>query len=255
MSIVVGAAQLDGRGKAFHARFLHAGRRDVERLEAAPHVLTVDQFLAGDLLSGADRLRDQNRIPDGAIVEVLANLVFRCNLALALVDDVLEDVLNDWEVGADRIEAERAVAFRVRARRSGVIIVARPPNADHPIHRKSDLGRFLNGGRVHGAPALQIDPVQSVAPDVEPERALILHLRCRHWIELKLETVVLGKHLQQRDRLLAVGRVEIDEPNLLAFEFVKATLDVPYWDGASASFGHLRLQGGRAVAAGRPARS
>jgi glycosyltransferase involved in cell wall biosynthesis len=228
MSIVVGAAQLDGRGKAFHAEFLHAGQRDVERLEAPPHVLTVDEFLAGDLLSGADRLRDQNRIPDGAIVEVLANLVFRCNLALAFVDDVLEDVLNDWEVRADRIEAERAIALRFRAGQSGVIIVARPPNADHPIHRESDLGRFLDGGRVHGAPALQIDPVQSIAPDVEPERALILHLRCRHWIELKLETVVrlpfvkrVIKSLGGRALIIGVDRLDYSKgiaERLSAFE-------------------------------------
>ena len=79
---------------------------NVERFETAPNVLAVDRLLARDLLSRTDGFRDQNGIPDGAIVEVLAHLVLRGDLALALVDDVFEDVLNDREVGADRVEVE-----------------------------------------------------------------------------------------------------------------------------------------------------
>jgi hypothetical protein len=69
----------------------------------APHVLAVDELLARDLLSRTDGFRDQDGIPDGAIVEVLAHLVLRGNLAPALVDNVFDDVLHDREVRADRV--------------------------------------------------------------------------------------------------------------------------------------------------------
>src|SRR4029077_19601045 len=159
MAIMVGAAELHRRGKAFHTQLFHACRGDVERFKAAPNVLAVDHLLAYDLLSGTDVFGDQNGIPDGAIVEVLAHLVFRGDLALALVDNVFDDVLHDREVGADRVEIERAVALRLLAGRPGVIIVARPPHPDHAVHRKSDLGRFLDRSRIDGTPTLQIYPI------------------------------------------------------------------------------------------------
>src|SRR5262249_16006711 len=48
----------------------------------------------------------------------------------------------------------------------------------------------------------------------------------RYWIELELEAVILGKRLQQRDRLLAIRGVEMDEADLLALELVETALDV-----------------------------
>ncbi|HWX33468.1 MAG TPA: hypothetical protein VNZ53_39325 [Steroidobacteraceae bacterium] len=73
---------------------------------------------------------------------------------------------------------------------------------------------------------MQIDPVQPIAAHIKPQRALVLHLRRRNRIELELEAVVLGKRLQERDRLLAIGRVEMYETDPLALELVKATFSV-----------------------------
>src|ERR1700674_5436443 len=84
-----------------------AGIGDVERLKAAAYVVAIDLFLAGQVLRAANRLRDQRRIENGAVIEVLAGLVLRHDLALTLVDDVFEDVLDRRIVLADAIDAER----------------------------------------------------------------------------------------------------------------------------------------------------
>jgi hypothetical protein len=55
---------------------------------------------------------------------------------------------------------------------------------------------------------------------------LVLHLRSLDRIEFQREAIILRQGLQQRDRLLAIGGVEIEETNLLAFELVEATFDV-----------------------------
>src|SRR5579871_5257202 len=75
MAIVIGAAQVDRRGKAGETQLLVTRLGDVQRLKAAAHVRAVDYFLAGDLLRGVDRLGDQHGVEDGAVVEVLADLL------------------------------------------------------------------------------------------------------------------------------------------------------------------------------------
>ena len=54
MPVVIGAASLNRCGKAFEAKLLQARGGDAEALEAAAHVVAVDQLLAGQLLRGAD---------------------------------------------------------------------------------------------------------------------------------------------------------------------------------------------------------
>src|SRR5207253_10454847 len=41
-----------------------------------------------------------------------------------------------------------------------------------------------------------------------------------------LEAVILGQLLEQRNRLLAVGHVEVEQPELLALELVEPALDL-----------------------------
>ena len=223
--VVIGARDVDRRREVFEPDLLPARLGDLERLQSAPHVLAGNLLLAGELLGGADRLGDQHRVEHAAVVEILADLV-AADLALALVDHVFEDVLNRREAGADRIDVERAVALGIGAGRTGVVIASRPPHADQAAHRKAGPGRLLDRGGVHGAPALEVDPVGPVAADVEPQRGLVLHLRARHRVELELEAVILGQLLEQRNRLLAVGRIEIDQPELLALELVEPALDL-----------------------------
>ena len=73
---------------------LPAGIGDVESLKAAAHVVAMDLFLACQALCAADRLGDQRRVENGAIVEILAGLIFRRDLALTLVEHVFDDVLD-----------------------------------------------------------------------------------------------------------------------------------------------------------------
>src|SRR3954453_8629954 len=220
VAVVVLACHLDGRGEALHAELLQPRLGDVERLEPGPHVLAGDDLPAADALRVADRLGDEHRVVDAAIVEHLADLLLR-RLREPLVDDVLLDLLDDREIGAGEIEAQGLVALALGAAGAGVVVTAGPPDADELADREAGLDRLLDGGWVHGAPALVVEPVGAVAADVEPDRALILHVLGGDRIELQLEAVVLGELLEERDRLLAEGRVEVDEADLLAFELVE----------------------------------
>ena len=67
MAVVVGAAQMDGLGKAGEAQFLPARFADVERLQATAHVRAVNQFLAGQFLRVADTLGNQDSIHDARL--------------------------------------------------------------------------------------------------------------------------------------------------------------------------------------------
>src|ERR1019366_6144393 len=126
-------------------------------------------------------------------------------LALTLVDDIFLDVLDHWEIRADRNEIERQISVARRACGARIVIATRPPIADQVIHGEVVLTGFLDRGRVHGAEALEIEPTRTVAADVEPLRRLVLHFRGRH-----------------RNWLLAIGRVEIDKAKLLALELVES---------------------------------
>ena len=86
MAVMIGAARLERTDEAVEADRLQSRGVDVEVFEAAAHVLARDDLLAGDLLRLGDRLGDQHRVVDAAIVKHLAELVLR-RLALASVDD------------------------------------------------------------------------------------------------------------------------------------------------------------------------
>ena len=218
---MVGAGDRGRRDEAAEADLLEASLGQVERFEAAAHVLGIDHLLAGELLRVADALDDEHRVVDAAVVERFADLLLR-RRALALVDDVLEDVLHRGRLGAGERPAQRLVALGLLATGAGVVIAAGPPDADQLVHREVVLGRFLDRGGVHRAPALVVEIVRPVATDRQPERALVLHVGGGHRIELQLEAVFLGEVFENRDRLLAERRVEMDQAELLALELVHA---------------------------------
>ena len=64
---------------------------------------------------------------------------------------------------------ECTIPLGFRACRAGIVVAPRPPYAEQTIHREADLYGFLDRGRVHGATALQIDPVEPIAPHFKPQ--------------------------------------------------------------------------------------
>src|SRR5271166_6393609 len=216
MAVVVGASRLERNRETIEADRLEAGGVDVEIFEAPAHVLAGHDLLAGDLLRLGDGFGDQHRIVDAAIVEHLAELVLR-RLALARVDDLLLDVRQGGEVRPRAVPVEHLEALGAVAGRGGVRVV-RPPDRDELVHRKFRLDRFLDRGRVHGAPAVEDKDVGFVATDIEPLGRLVLHIRRRHRIELEVEADLLGERLEHRDRLAAVAGVEVEIADRLALQ-------------------------------------
>ena len=73
--VMIGATQLNRCGKAFEAQFLQTRGGDIAIFQTTAHVLAVDILFASNLLSRADCLSDEDRVPDGAVIEVLADFV------------------------------------------------------------------------------------------------------------------------------------------------------------------------------------
>ena len=123
------------------------------------------------------------------------------------------------EVRAGRVEPRGDVAFRRLARRDHVLLGPRPPYAYHLVPRKAHLGRRLERGRVHHPPAPQDHPVGPDLADLQPLR-LLLVARMRYRDVRHLEAVLLRLHVQDRNGLLAVGRVVVEVHNFLALQLV-----------------------------------
>ena len=84
MTIVVGAAQMDRCRKPRQTNLAPTGIGDIERLEAAAHVVAVNLSLAGQFLRLANCFGDQRRIENGAVVEILPTLSFDVTWLLPL---------------------------------------------------------------------------------------------------------------------------------------------------------------------------
>src|ERR1039457_926147 len=254
MAVVIGAGHGERRAELGQAKLLPARRGDVHRLESAPHILAGHDFLAGELLRVADRFRDHHGVVDALVVVRLPNLFLR-RLALALVDDGLEDVLDRREVRTHRREVQSGKALGLGAGRTRVILTTAPPDADEFIHREADAGGFLHRGRIHRAPAPHDHPRRLVAPDVEPEAGLVLHFGRRHRIELHVEAVVLSILFEQRDRLAAIAAVEENKADGLALELVETALlaaDIAEDHGQAVPVGRRRIKHpGKIIADGR----
>jgi hypothetical protein len=104
--------------------------------------------------------------------------------------------------------------------RPHVRLGSRPPHAVHLLARIADGDRLLDGGGIHHAPAPQQHVVGTVLADLRPG-CLLLDTGMRDRQEQGLESVPLRAFLQEGDRLLAVGRVMIDERDLPALELVE----------------------------------
>src|SRR6516162_6565642 len=216
---MIGAGYLDRSQLALESELLETIGGEVEVLEAPAHLLAGERLLAEPLLRGADRLDAEHGIDQSAHVENLTRLLpFR--RAQALVVEVLLEILVQLEPTGGVLQGHRVVAGGTGLRRPHVRLGPRPPHAVHLLARIADRDRLLDGGRVHDAPAPQQHVVGAVLADLQPG-CLLLDTGMRDRQEQRLESVHLRALLQQGDRLLAIGRVVIDEGDLLALELVE----------------------------------
>src|SRR5262249_36075134 len=125
-ALVVRARELDGLEQAERAQLLQARVVDVQVLEAPAHLFTGERALAELRLRDADRLDVQDRVLDAEVVVDAAEALGILEVALALVEDVLLDLLQHREVGARRTGGDRDVALGGRAGGRRVLFGVRP---------------------------------------------------------------------------------------------------------------------------------
>jgi hypothetical protein len=107
--------------------------------------------------------------------------------------------------------------------RQHVILRAGPPDADEVLHREADVRGFLDRDLVHHAPAPHQHVVGPITADLQPLRLLLLTGMVDRQ-QAQLVAVLLRQLFQRADRLLAVGRVVIDQRDRLARQI--AAVDV-----------------------------
>src|SRR6267142_4152473 len=173
IALVVLAGDLDRPREALHAELVEPLLRQVEVLEPPPDLLAREHLVAVLAHRGADRLDGEHGVGDAAVVERRAHVLLLPG-ALALVIDVLHDVLEDPEVGARSMEGRSLVGLGTVTSRDDVSVASRPPVANEVVHPESDGRGFLDGDLVHHAPARQEDPVGIEPADLEPRRLLLL---------------------------------------------------------------------------------
>src|SRR5262249_49381184 len=220
-ALVVRAGHLDRLEDALEAELLDAIRAWIEVFQAPADLLAVQWLVAEPRLRGADRLDAEHAVDETAHVQDFAGLVeLRCR-ALALVVDELLEVFVQLELAGGVLQRDRVVALGAVLGRAHVRLGAGPPHAIHLLARVADRNGLLDGRRVHYAPPPQHQMAGTVLTHRQPGR-LLLHAGMGDGQQQRLEAVHAGAFLQERDRLLAVGRVVVDERDLLALELVPA---------------------------------
>src|SRR3989449_378173 len=151
IALVVLAGDLDRPREALHAELVEPLLRQVEVLEPPPDLLAREHLVAVLAHRGADRLDGEHGVGDAAIVERRAHVLLLPG-ALALVVDVLDDVLEDPEVGARSMECRALVGLGTVTGGDHVSVAGRPPIANEMIHPEADGRGFLDRDLVHQAP-------------------------------------------------------------------------------------------------------
>src|SRR5690606_19582972 len=118
------------------------------------------------------------------------------------------------------VPGQRAIALALLADELEVRLMRAPPDADELVHWIARLHRLGDRAAVHCAPAPHDDEVRLLAADLKPLRRLVLHLGEADRDRQQGEAMLRSKRLEQRDRLLAVRMVEVQEGNLLTVEVV-----------------------------------
>src|SRR3989442_945211 len=110
VALVILAGHLDRPREALHPELVEPLLRQVEVLEPPADLLAREHLVAVLAHRGADRLDGEHGVGDAAIVERRAHVLLLPG-ALALVVDVLDDVLEDPEVGARSMECRALVGL------------------------------------------------------------------------------------------------------------------------------------------------
>src|SRR6266536_223088 len=207
-ALVVLAGDLDRVREALHAELVEPLLRQVEVLESPPDLLAREHLVAVLAHRGANRLDGEHGVDNAAIVERGAHLLLLPG-TLALVIDVLDDVLEDPEVGARSMECRSLVSLGAVPGGDHVGVAGGPPVADEVVHPETGGRCLLDRDLVHHAPAGQEDPVRIEPADLEPCRLLLL-AGMVHGEQRQLEAVFLRQLLEGRVGLLAVRTVVID---------------------------------------------
>src|SRR5439155_265010 len=217
---MVHARHLERLHQSGGAELLQALVVDVQVLDAPAYLLAGHRLALAELrLRRADRFRGDDARDHAARVVDRADARGVLHLPLALLVDVLEDILHPRAAGAGQVVPGGDIALRRVGRGDDVLFGARPPDTDDPVAREADLGGGFQRRRVHHAPAAQDHPVGLDLADLQPLR-LLLVARVRHRDVRHLEAVFLRLHVKHRNGFLAVGRVVVDVDDLLALQLV-----------------------------------
>src|SRR5207237_8118560 len=103
---------------------------------------------------------------------------------------------------------------------------ARPPDTEHLVPRVPGLRRGFERDGAHHAVGPDDHVVGLRLPDLQPLRFLRLPGR-RHGNLERFEAELRRHRVEYRDRLLAVRRLVIEEPDLLALELLEPALLLP----------------------------
>ena len=217
---MVGAGGLQRPHHAREAQRVEPLLVEVEVLQAPAHLLGGHHLaLAEALLRLAHGLYAQHLDDHAARVQHLAHLVLGTR-ALALVVDVLHDVLDHLVLRAGAVQRQRVVALGTGAHVAHVRLGTGPPHAVHLVARIAGGLGLLEGGGVHHAPAPKQHVVGTLLAHLQPG-GLLLDARRGDRQQRQVKAVHLGALLQQRDRLLAERAVVVDQRDLLALELVQ----------------------------------
>ncbi len=221
---VVLAAGGEGTQHAFEAQRVELGLREVEVLIAPARLLAGhDLALAKALLRGANALYAVHGGLNPTHVEHITHLFLRSG-ALALGVHLLEDFLDHGRVFLRAmLHHDGVVALGAHPHVLHVGLGAGPPHAVHLLARVAGGLRFLERGGVHHSPTPQNHIIRTALANTKPG-GLLLHAGRGHGQQLELEAVHLRALLQQRNGLLAVRAVVVDQGDFLALELVEAAL-------------------------------
>ena len=133
---------------------------------------------------------------------------------LAVVDQ-LDDVADDGEVAARRVQRQRDVADRGRPGRQHVLLGAGQAKADDALRRKAGRGGGGQRGRRHRARPGEQHPVGIDTADARPRGSLFDAGQRQADVD-QLESVSAGQSVEQRDRFAAGRQIEIKVDDRLA---------------------------------------
>ena len=158
----------------------------------------------------------QHRRIKTTVIQSGPDLVARA-CCFTCINNKLLDVVEDGEVIAHIVEGQRLIAVGFFACWTHVVFRTGPPDADELIHRIADVRGLLDGDLIHHAPTVHDHVVRLFTTDLQPLGFLFL-TGVVNGQQRKFEPVLFAKLFQRADRLFAVGRVVIDQRDLLTLK-------------------------------------